>query len=171
MGCKRSDYYHRRQFRYAKVQQRGVGGIYGLSGMLGTTCRIRTYRAKKGLKIHVKPVPETDRPGVVDPRAANWFRNLPKGYQVQDYRRITSEEVQILRDAMGCQNADLSRGVKTNRRTINTENGDVPILIYTPDISGTLPLICYIHGGGFFGGSTEVVENAVVSWRSGQSLL
>jgi len=115
---------------------------------------------KNGLQIHVKPVPETDRPGVVDPRAANWFRNLPKGYQVQDYRRITSEEVQILRDAMGCQNADLSRGVKTNRRTITTENGDVPILIYTPDISGTLPLICYIHGGGFFGGSTEVVENA-----------
>ncbi len=116
---------------------------------------------KKGqLEICLKPVPETDRPGVADPREAKWFRSLPKPYQMKDSANPSSADIQAMRDAMGCKNDDLSRGVNKTKRIISTPAGEVPILIYTPQHESPVPLICYIHGGGFFGGTTRVVENA-----------
>ncbi len=128
-----------------------------------------TIQTKGNLKTLIKPVPETDRPGVPDPRAAHWFRSLPKAYQMKDPFHPTNEDIQILRDAMGCQNTDLSHGVKTNSSLISTEAGDVPVFIYSLQAHQPAPLICYIHGGGFFGGSTSVVENAckLLAERSG----
>lgn len=117
-----------------------------------------------GLEIRVKPVPETDRSGVPDPREIAWMRKMKKSlgkeYAVQDLTRLTREDIQGLRSAMGCENADLSRGVTTSRKVIYAKTGNIPIWIYTPSGLGPFPIVVYFHGGGFFGGTTRVVENA-----------
>lgn len=119
---------------------------------------------KDGLEIRIKPVPETDRRGVPDPREVVWMRKMKKSlgkeYIVPDPAHLTREDIQGLRDAMGCENADLSQGVLTARKVICAESGNIPVRVYTPSGSGPFPIVVYFHGGGFFGGTTRVVENA-----------
>jgi acetyl esterase/lipase len=117
---------------------------------------------RKGvLEICVKPVPETDEPGAVDPRESHWFRVKPTGPNIKDPNNLTPAEIHAIRTSMGCVSIDLSHGITTDIRVITTEAGDLPILIYTPSGSKTpKPVVVYIHGGGFFGGTARVIENA-----------
>ena len=116
---------------------------------------------KGALEICVKPVPETDEPGAVDPREAHWFRVKPTGPNIKDPANLTPAEIHAIRTGMGCVSVDLSHGVSTDIRVITTEAGDLPILIYTPTKGETpKPAVVYIHGGGFFGGTARVIENA-----------
>ncbi len=117
---------------------------------------------RKGtLDICVKPVPETDEPGAVDSREEHWFRVKPTGPNIKDPANLTAAEIHAIRTSMGCVSVDLSHGVTTDIRVINTDAGDLPILIYTPsDGASPKPAVVYIHGGGFFGGTARVIENA-----------
>ena len=125
--------------------------------------KTRTERLK-GLEIKIKPVPESDRHGIPDEREAAWMRrtqnSLGKNVLIEDMTLLTREDIQGLRDAMGCENQDLSENMITSHRVIKTEYGNIPLWIYTPCGTKQRPLVVYFHGGGFFGGTTRVVENA-----------
>ncbi len=116
---------------------------------------------KGALEICVKPVPESDQPGTVDPREAHWFRVKPTGPSIKDPAHLSFAEIHAIRTSMGCVSADLSHNVTTDIRVIDVEAGALPILVYTPQAgSHPKPAVVYIHGGGFFGGTARVVENA-----------
>ncbi len=125
--------------------------------------KTRTERLN-GLEIKIKPVPESDRHGIPDEREAAWMRrtqnSLGKNVLIEDMTLLTREDIQGLRDAMGCENQDLSENMITSHRVIKTEYGNIPLWIYTPCGTKQRPLVVYFHGGGFFGGTTRVVENA-----------
>lgn len=74
---------------------------------------------------------------------------------------------------MGCDNVDLSHQVTSERRILQTDVGAVPVYIYQPEGSVPKPLVVYIHGGAFFGGSPRVVENPcrLLAERSGAVVL
>ena len=117
-----------------------------------------------GLTIRVKPIPETDRKGVGDPRALLSAKKGKPFPMPEDDRNPSLEEIQAIRHWMGCRNQDLSHGVSTESMVLPTKHGDVPVKIYSPEaaakgISG-LPAVIYIHGGAFYGGTVEVVENS-----------
>ena len=107
-----------------------------------------------GLEIKIKPVPESDRRGIPDEREAAWMRktqhSLGNHYLVSDPTRLTREDIQGLRDAMGCKNQDLSKNITTSHRVISTEYGNIPFWVYTPLGAKQSPLVVYFHGGGFF---------------------
>ena len=113
-----------------------------------------------GFEIHIKPIPETDQAGVPDPRVLKWYQQPIPPFSVCDTDHITMEEVGILRARMGCENQDLSSGVKTEQKILKLQSGNVPVWIYTPDRAQKKPCVCYFHGGAFYGGTTRVVENA-----------
>ena len=116
---------------------------------------------KGALEICMKPVPETKEPGAVDPREAHWFRTKPTGPNIKDPAHLTKAEIHAIRTAMGCVSVDRSHDITTEVRVITTDAGDLPVLIYTP-VKGISPkpVVVYIHGGGFFGGTARVIENA-----------
>ena len=119
---------------------------------------------KGALEICVKPVPESSEPGTVDPREAHWFRVKPTGPNIKDPAHLTGAEIHAIRTSMGCVSIDLSHDVTTEIRVITTGAGDLPILIYTPQNGKSpKPVVVYIHGGGFFGGTARVIENACKS--------
>ncbi len=113
-----------------------------------------------GLEITIKPIPETDQTGIPDPRVLKRYRQPLPPFSVADTKQITMEEVKILRSRMGCVSQDLSSGVKTKQKLLALKSGNVPVWLYTPQSTGKKHLICYFHGGAFYGGTTRVVENA-----------
>jgi len=48
---------------------------------------------------------------------------------------------------------------KVENRTVPGPDGEVPVRIYTPDATGTLPVLVFYHGGGWVVGSIETHEN------------
>lgn len=117
-----------------------------------------------GLTIRVKPIPETDRKGVADPRALASAKQGKPFPMPKDDRNPSLEEIQAIRRWMGCKNQDLSHGVTTEDRVIPTRHGEVPVKVYSPKeaVKGKsqVPVVVYIHGGAFYGGTVRVVENS-----------
>ena len=66
----------------------------------------------------------------------------------------------LLRANMGWENVDLSENVQTKTLSILGRNGEIPLRIYIPgDDDKVRGCMLFIHGGGFMGGSLDVVEN------------
>ena len=121
------------------------------------------------LSIRVKPIPDDARAGVPDARALRAEMAAKPSPWPKDEQNPTLEEVQAIRQWMGCENADLSKSVETRREVMDTAAGDIPALFYSPGGGQDRPVVVYFHGGGFFGGTTGVVENAckLLAERSG----
>ncbi len=67
--------------------------------------------------------------------------------------------IQKIRDAMGYPNKDIAVSKITNRSLdVPGPNGEIPIRLYTPE-GENLPIHIFFHGGGWIGGSVDVVEN------------
>ena len=68
-------------------------------------------------------------------------------------------KVKLMRKMMGFDNVDVAGSrVTTSHITIPTPDGTVPARVYTPD-GDNLPIMVYFHGGGWIGGTVDVVEN------------
>ncbi|MEK3660270.1 alpha/beta hydrolase [Paenibacillus sp. FSL H8-0261] len=124
---------------------------------------------ENGLDILIKPIPETDEPGVLDPRFYQSMESILKGFKgmlvkmmLKGSRKknIQKSAAQMRKMMNGVNSIPITEGVDVRHATV--QNGDVavPVRIYTSQKkSGELqPVFYYIHGGGFVAGGPEVVE-------------
>ncbi|MCJ8014223.1 alpha/beta hydrolase [Paenibacillus sp. KQZ6P-2] len=119
---------------------------------------------KKGFDFIVKPIPDSDAIGELDPRvlqvtlqmAEKMAEMADQPFDLSD----TTAFVQGMRAMFGWNNDDVTKSkVETTYKTIEGANGPIPLRIYTPSNEGILPAVVFIHGGGFLAGSVDVVEN------------
>ncbi|MBU3102170.1 MULTISPECIES: alpha/beta hydrolase [Clostridium] len=115
-----------------------------------------------GIDITIKQIPDLDEDGVMDPRV---YKILTEPEVKKDKEKdnfvFNGYQVGEIRQSMGWDNKDITtREIGTEYRTIKGENGDIPIRIYTPlENEGKVPCVIFFHGGGFVGGTLDVVEN------------
>ncbi|MEH7462231.1 alpha/beta hydrolase [Bacillus thuringiensis] len=119
---------------------------------------------KRGFDFIAKPIPDSDATCELDPRV------LQVTLQAAEKMAETENEpfdpsnmtgfVTGMRAMMGWNNDDVTKSkVETTHKTIDGTNGPIPLRIYTPANEGILPAVVFFHGGGFIGGSVDVVEN------------
>ncbi|MGI6109463.1 MAG: alpha/beta hydrolase [Eubacteriaceae bacterium] len=133
-----------------------------LPGRIRQNERIENY---KGIDILVKPIPEGGKPGDMDPRLfkAMWFMPFIAPFMPKPDPDQTAEEKMVplrkmFREYSGTYMADKDIAYTTVHIT-STDDYQLPIRIYKREFSGSdLPVLIYFHGGGFFGGSMDVVE-------------
>ena len=119
----------------------------------------------EGVDIKVKPIPEGGEDGDMDPRLYQSMKNaplmshfMPKPKknatpleQIMPYRKMFNEyKGEILVD---------SGVIKKEVHAVSADGYQVPVRVYKRESAGeNLPIMVYIHGGGFFGGSMDIVE-------------
>lgn len=124
-----------------------------------------------GLEILIKPIPETDVPGVMDPRLYAGMAPMLTGVKGAMVRLMMKAGGKKQPDAMksALQMRKMMDSVKSipivdsvDVSSMHVANGDVsvPIRVYTPKqkIAGLVPVFYYIHGGGFVAGNMDVVD-------------
>lgn len=71
--------------------------------------------------------------------------------------------VGFMRQSMGWNNIDRSKGIEVRKERLDGTHGEVEFYIYSPSGrvhgEGRRPCLIYIHGGGFMAGTPSVVEN------------
>lgn len=107
-----------------------------------------------GIETIIKPIPDSDVTGDLDPRVLA----VIKGYSASEPK--SSFDLASARANMGWPNRDVTKTVITTE-TVNipSGDGDIPARMYRPNTTETLPAILFFHGGGFFGGTLDTVEN------------
>lgn len=123
-----------------------------------------------GAPLLVKNLPDCDEKGAMDPRL---YRDQKKALRMMAWmpsfmmKMDTSEKgIANLRQmfnglkSVPCVDAPID----IEKRTVKAEDGyEIPIRIYRKPDAQNVPkgIFYYIHGGGFFGGSPDVVEESV----------
>ena len=119
----------------------------------------------KGVPVLVKPVPEDVPEGSVDPRLYRSMRMLPLllPFMPKAKKNATvAQRVEMPRKMFAQYKGDyvVTEGVDTRNITVaSTDGWPVPVRVYRRSGSGQdLPMLVYYHGGGFFGGGVDIVE-------------
>src|SRR5699024_10524798 len=122
-----------------------------------------TYR--NGLDIIMKQIPNSDvQEGQLDPRVYHVLKEQQESAVPDVFPKIHDLEdipFKQLRNQMGWPNKDITKtDIQINKQTIKGKNGSIPIRIYSPKTkTANLPGILFFHGGAFFGGSVDIIEN------------
>ena len=123
-----------------------------------------------GLKIIVKPIPDVDEPGVMDPRLKATMKHLFRGIGGFLTKRLLKsifnpngdmlKSVQRYRSMSMPGSIPVSENVDVRTDTVTYDEVKVPIRIYTAKnkTAELKPVLYYIHGGGFIGGTLEINE-------------
>lgn len=111
-----------------------------------------------------KKIPDSDVAGELDPRvyAAKVEEREHRGGGIPDFSGLTPDQIPVeaIRAGMGAENYDMTtKKIKVESVVASGRNGDIPVRIYIPEGEGEKPAVVYFHGGGFIGGSIDVVEN------------
>jgi len=119
---------------------------------------------RSGIKVISKMIPDSDATGELDPRVykvqsehaqRNIFSGTPEIIEMDTKSRVAQ-----IRSLMGWPNIDITRTeIRTTHMKLEGRNGEIPIRIYSPASDQALPALIFFHGGGFFGGSVDCVEN------------
>lgn len=119
----------------------------------------------EGIRILVKPIPEGGQPGDMDPRLYKSMRMMPllSHFLPKPKKNATIlEQVLPMRKMFDTYKGDVlvSDGVEIKHVTVkSTADYNVPVRIYKRTNAGEhLPIFVYYHGGGFFGGGPDIVE-------------
>ena len=122
----------------------------------------------EGVEVLLKPIPEGGAPGDMDPRLYKSMRLMPLMVHFMPKTKPSAtplEQVTPLRKMFAEYKYDcvVTEGVSTEHITVKSaDRYDVPVRIYKREDAGKdLPIFVYYHGGGFFGGSPDVVEEYV----------
>lgn len=122
-----------------------------------------------GAPVLVKNLPDSDEKGAMDPRL---YQDQKKSLQMMAWMPACLMKVDTSPKGI----ANLRRmfnGIKSipcveeplyiENRTVSAEDGyEIPVRIYRANKEDTgKAILYYIHGGGFFGGSLDVVEESV----------
>ena len=124
------------------------------------------YETKvKGVPILVKPIPEGGKDGDMDPRLYKSMRFLPLlgKFMMKPKKNMTIEEkIKPIRKMFATYKGVyvVKEGVISEEKSVKSSDGyEVPFRIYQRVQHGkNLPILLYYHGGGFFGGSMDIVE-------------
>lgn len=118
-----------------------------------------------GIKVLVKPIPEGGESGDMDPRLYKSMRKvamLIKFMPKPKKNQSIYEKILPLRKMFNHYNGIqlVEEGVTTQYFDVSSADGhQVPVRVYKRTNAGTnLPMFVYYHGGGFFGGSPDIVE-------------
>ncbi|MGN0506909.1 MAG: alpha/beta hydrolase [Lachnospiraceae bacterium] len=113
----------------------------------------------------VKPIPEGGNPGDMDPRLYKSMKLLPlmKHFMPKPKKDATVlEQILPLRKMFGEYKGDYiaDQGVAVQHIQVESFDGYlVPVRVYKRENAGEhLPVMVYYHGGGFFGGGPDIVE-------------
>lgn len=119
----------------------------------------------EGVEVLVKPIPEGGAPGEMDPRLYHSMKAMPimmKLMPKPKKNQTILEKILPLRkmfhDYKGIQMVE--EGVETRHFQVEgTDAFRIPVRMYRRTNAGEkLPVFVYYHGGGFFGGSADIVE-------------
>lgn len=119
----------------------------------------------EGVKILVKPIPEGGEDGAMDPRVYKSMKLMPlmSHFMPKPKKNATAlEQILPYRKMFAEYKGDYiaDDGVETQNITVPSADGyQVPVRVYTRTAKGKdLPMFVYYHGGGFFGGGLDIVE-------------
>lgn len=123
----------------------------------------------KGAEVLVKNIPDSDVRGAMDPRLYNdmkkqiaIMRFMPKSLLKLD---TSPKSIGKLRNMFNevKSNPMVEKNINIIHKTVEAADGyKVPVRIYKSEtVKENAPILYYIHGGGFFGGSPDVVEELV----------
>ena len=123
----------------------------------------------KGTKVLVKNLPDSDEKGAIDSRLYNdikaqlfMMKHTPKSLLQMD---LTPKGVVNLRKMFNQLKSKpiVEKPISIEYKTVTGIDGNqIPIRIYRSESTkGNAPILYYIHGGGFFAGSPDVVEEFV----------
>lgn len=122
-----------------------------------------------GIDVIMKPIPDCDEEGMMDPRLyqdnkkmALMMRIMPKCLMKMDTSEKGIENLRKMFNEVKSL-AVTSQQIEIIDQSIKGRDlNDIPLRIYKPLSSiENLPVLYYIHGGGFFGGHMGVVEQLV----------
>lgn len=123
-------------------------------GLVTRLSRTREVILQDGVETIIKPVPDADVTEDLDPRVLA----VIQGYDASEPE--TSFDLASARASMGWPNRDMTTmDITTDHVMIPNADGDIPARLYRPRTEETLPAILFFHGGGFFGGTLDTVEN------------
>nr|WP_251130685.1 alpha/beta hydrolase [Exiguobacterium sp. s124] len=107
------------------------------------------------LETIIKPIPDSDRTGDLDPRVFATLTTNHSGDEPDGEFNLA-----VARASMGWPNRDqTTTAIKTEYVKIPSVDGNIPARLYRPHHTESVPAILFFHGGGFFGGTLETVEN------------
>lgn len=122
-----------------------------------------------GVPVLVKNLPDCDEKGAMDPRLYEDSKKQLKlmGFMPKFMIKMDTSEKGIanLRKMFNAKKSIpcVAAEIAIERKTVKAEDGyEIPVRIYKKHPSDTgKSILYYIHGGGFFGGSPDVVEESV----------
>ena len=122
----------------------------------------------EGVPILIKPIPEGGEDGDMDPRVYKSMKSaslamgvmnlLPKSKKTKTPLETVLPLRKMFGEYKGAYIAD--EGVACEEVRVASADGcEVPMRVYTRENHGeNLPVFVYYHGGGFFGGGPDIVE-------------
>lgn len=138
------------------------------SEQLLTDMKNRQYTIQEnGIEILIKPIPETDTPGMLDPRLYDSMAPMFKGVKGAIAKKMMKKNQDVQKSARtmrkmmnGITSIPIVNDVETKKRALKINDREIPVRIYTSKSEGKeeKPIFYYIHGGGFVAGSPDVVE-------------
>lgn len=127
----------------------------------------RHARVKKvdGYECVIKPIPGIEASGRLDPRVYEVQLRGQQAIKDNPMPQLAPGDpgfIGQMRAMMGWENKDITASqIETEFKTITGTYGDIPLRIYKPSVihGQKRPAVVFFHGGGFIGGSVDVVEN------------
>ncbi|WP_434059743.1 alpha/beta hydrolase [Paenibacillus odorifer] len=118
----------------------------------------------KGIDMMIKKLPDSDAEGEMDARVLQ--TTIESAEKMAAMGKPPEGEFDLMamvkgmRAMMGWPNTDVTTtDIRTESRDIEGSEGSIPVRIYSPAEGSNVPAVVFFHGGGFLGGTLDVVEN------------
>lgn len=137
------------------------------SESLVTSIQEKQYETSvRGVDVVMKPIPDCDIKGAMDPRLYENSKMLAKmmKFMPKKMMAINIKNIERLRKPFNnVDSTNFVKGVSEEERFVKaSDNYEIPITIFKGEKTlDHAPILYFIHGGGFFAGSRKVVSEAL----------